>query len=92
MKRMREAFLEMSKVDKTAFIVGQITSITVIICAILQITGIWDSAIIVCEICMGISLISQAVMQWKKNRGIAAFSIGVAVFIFVVAVMVLVLK
>ena len=92
MRRIKEAFLEMNKVDKIAFIVGQISSITVIICAILQILGIWDSAIIICEICMGISLISQAVIQWKKNRGIAVFSLGVAAFIFAVAVIVLVLR
>lgn len=92
MKKLKEAFLEMNTVDKIAFIVGQAASLTVIISAILQIAGVWDAALTLCQICMGISLTAQAVMQWKKNRGIAILSLGVAVFVFSVAGVILFLK
>ena len=81
-----------SKYEKVAFIVGTVSSIIVIILAMLQILGVWNSAIIVCEIFMGISMISQAILQWKTNKGIAIFSLCVAVFIFSVAIFVLFIK
>ena len=88
MNKFVERFMEKSKYEKGSFIVGIVSSIIVIVFAVLQILGLWNSAIIVCEIFMGISMISQAILQWKKNKGIAIFSLCVAVFIFIVAVFV----
>lgn len=85
MKIITEDFFDASKYEKCAFILQLISSIIVIICAFLQILGIWSRAINVCEIFMGISMISQAILQWKKNRGVAIFSLCVAIFIFAVA-------
>lgn len=92
MKKIMEGFLNKSKYEKCAFLVGTISSIIVIVCAFLQILGIWNGAIVVCEIFMGISMISQAILHWKKNRGIAVFSLCVAVFIFIVAFIVLFIR
>ncbi len=89
MKKIIERFSEKTRHEKCAFLVGTFSSIIVIVCAVLQITGAWDGAIVVCEIFMGISMISQAILQWKKNRGIAVFSLCVAAFIFAVAFFVL---
>lgn len=92
MKRIVEGFLNKSKYEKCAFFVGIFSSLIVIICAFLQILGIWNGAIVICEIFMGISMVSQAILQWKKNRGIAIFSLCVAVFIFVVAFIILFIR
>ena len=89
MNKFVEKFMVKSKYEKVAFIVGTVSSIIVIILAMLQILGVWNSAIIVCEIFMGISMISQAILQWKTNKRIAIFSLCVAVFIFSVAIFLL---
>lgn len=92
MNKFVERFMGKSKFEKIACAVGIVSSIIVIVCAILQIFGVWKSAIVVCEIFMGISMISQAIMQWKSNKGIAIFSFCVAVFIFIVAIFVLFIR
>jgi len=92
MKKISEAFSNSSIYEKCAFIVQIISSLIVIIFAFLQIFQVWDAAIVVCEIFMGIAMIAQAILQWKKNRGVAIFSLGVAAFIFVVAVIVLFIR
>lgn len=89
MNKFVERFMEKNKYEKFACIVGIVSSIIVIVCAILQILAVWKSAVVVCEIFMGISMISQAILQWKSNKGIAIFSLCVAVFIFIVAIFVL---
>ena len=89
MKRIKEAFGNMNRLEKVAFIVGLISSVLVIFCAILQLIGVWDDTIVICEICMGIAMITQAILQWKKNRSVAIFSLGVAIFIFAVAIFIL---
>lgn len=50
-----------------------------IIFAVVQIFSVWNYAVIVCEIFMGINMISQATLQWKTNKEIAIFSLCVAV-------------
>ena len=92
MNKIVEGFMNKSKYEKFAFLVGIFSSIIVIICAFLQILGIWNGAIAICEIFMGISMISQAILQWKRNRGIAIFSLCVAIFIFVVAFIILFIR
>lgn len=89
MNRFIERFMEKSNYEKAAFVVNVVSSIIVIVFAVLQILSVWNGAIVVCEIFMGISMISQAILHWKKNKGIAIFSLGVAVFIFIVAIFVL---
>ena len=92
MNKFVERFKEKNKYEKIACVVGLVSSIIVIVVAVLQILGVWNGAIVVCEIFMGISMISQAILQWKRNKGIALFSLGVAAFIFIVAIFVLFVK
>lgn len=87
-----ERFKEKSKYEKITCVVCIISSIIVIVFAVLQILDVWNGAIAVCEIFMGVSMIAQAILQWKRNKGIALFSLGVAAFIFIVAIFVLFVK
>lgn len=92
MSKFVEKFMEKNKFERATFIVGIVSSLIVIIFAVLQIFSIWNYAVIVCEIFMGISMIAQAILQWKTNKRIAIFSLCVAAFIFIVAIFVLFIK
>lgn len=71
---------------KTLTILGLIISITIIALAFMQIFNVWDKAINVFEPLLGILMIIQAIENWKTNRSTAYFSLFVAIFIFVVAI------
>jgi len=88
MNKLKEGFSKMKGYEKAAFVVGMISSVFVIVLAIMQIFQVWDGAINLCEVFMGIMMITQAILQWNRNRGVAIFSLCVAVFIFVVAIVV----
>ena len=92
MNKFVEKFMEKSKFERVAFIASIVSLLIVITFAVLQIFSVWNYAVIVCEIFMGISMISQAILQWKTNKGIAIYSLCVAVFIFSVAIFVLFIK
>ena len=68
-----------------------ILSVAVIVLAALQLLGIWEDAINVYEPLIGVVLLLQAKLFWKKNRKIAIFQLSAAVFIFVCAIVILVL-
>lgn len=74
---------------KTLTILGLIISITIIALAFMQIFNVWDKAINVFEPLLGILMIIQAIENWKTNRSTAYFSLFVAIFIFVVAIIIL---
>ena len=92
MSKFVEKFMEKNKFERATFIVGIVSSLIVIIFAVLQIFSVWNYAVIVCEIFMGISMIAQAILQWKTNKRIVIFSLCVAAFIFIVAIFVLFIK
>ena len=89
MKKLSEAFAAKSKGEKCVAIVSIISSLLTIICAVMQIARVWDGAIVLCQLFMGITLSMQAIMLWNRNRGVAIFSLCVAVFVFAVAAVVL---
>lgn len=85
MERLKQGFAAMNRVEQISMVIGLISSVLVIVTAIMQIADIWDMAMNVCQILMGITMITQAIIQWKRNRWISVLSMGVAVFIFAVA-------
>lgn len=78
--------------DLTVTVASLLASVSVIIFGILQIFGIWDCAINVCMPLMGITLLCQAYVQWSKSRKISYFGLGVAVFVFICAIVVFFVK
>lgn len=74
---------------KTLTILGLIISITIIALVFMQIFNVWDKAINVFEPLLGILMIIQAIENWKTNRSTAYFSLFAAIFIFVVAIIIL---
>lgn len=75
--------------EKVAFFIGFICSISVVILATLQVTNVWDKAINVLEPIAGVMLVCQAIQQWRTKKTIAILSLCVAIFIFIVAAIVL---
>lgn len=79
---------EKSKVDKALTITRMIASFCVVVVSLLQLFEIWDKAINVSVPLIGVVLMLQSIQEWKKNRGVAIFGLGAALFIFVCAIVV----
>ena len=74
---------------KILTIFGLIISVTIVVLALMQIFNVWDKAINVFEPLLGVLMIIQAIENWKTNRLTAYFSLFVAIFIFIVAIIIL---
>lgn len=74
---------------KIITIFGLIISVTIIVLALMQIFNIWDKAINIFEPLLGVLMIIQAIENWKTNRSTAYFSLFVAIFMFIVAIIIL---
>lgn len=74
---------------KIMTVISFIISITVIILSFMQIFDIWDKAINIFEPLLGALMLIQTIENWKTNRLTAYFSLFVAIFIFIVAIIIL---
>lgn len=74
---------------KAVTIVSILTSLSIIVLAVLQIFDIWTQAIYIYVPLMGITMLCQAYIQWNTSRKAAYLSIGTAVSLFVCAIVVL---
>ena len=73
--------------------IGRIVgSIVIIVLASLALFDVWDRALDVSTPLMAIVLTLQAIQEWKKNKGIAIFSLCAAIFVFGCAIAVWVIK
>ena len=72
-----------STLEKVLVVLRMIISIIVMIAALIQLLGIWDTAINVAVPLLGILMIVQSIQEWKTNRGAAILSICSAIFIFI---------
>ncbi len=77
---------------KIVTIISILTSLSVVVFAVLQVFDIWNQAINICVPLMGITLLCQAYIQWNVSRKVAYFSIGSAVFVFICAIVVFFIK
>ncbi|MBO5967995.1 MAG: hypothetical protein J6S14_05800 [Clostridia bacterium] len=83
---------EVSALHKFVFVISIISSLAVVVLAVLQIFDIWNQAINISMPLMGVTMLCQAYMQWNNSRKVAYFSLGVAAFIFVCAIVVFFIK
>jgi len=84
MEKINRAWCEMQIYEKISFVLGSICSVSVIMLASLQLLGIWEKAINIFEPLLGVLMVTQAVLQWRRNKKVAVFSLCVAIFIFIV--------
>ena len=85
MQKINIDWCKMQMYEKIAFVLGSLCSVSVIILAALQLFGTWEKAINIFEPLLGVLMVTQAVLQWRRNKAVAVFSLCVAIFIFVVA-------
>ena len=83
---------EITTLHKVVWAISIISSLSVVVLAILQIFDIWNQAGNVYMPLMGVTMLCQAYMQWNNSRKVSYFSIGTAVFIFICAIVVFFVK
>jgi len=81
---MKARWNSMTTQDRIINVLIIILSVAVIALASLQLLGIWEDAINVYEPLIGIVLLLQAILFWKKNRKIAVLQLCAAGFAFAV--------
>lgn len=72
--------------EKVLTISGVIISIAVIVLAIMQMIGLWKNAFLVSEPLLGVLMVINALNIYKYNKRVAFFNLGIAVFIFIIAI------
>ena len=71
MQKIKRAWCEMQIYEKISFILGSICSVSVIVLASLQLLEIWEKAINIFEPLLGVLMVTQGVLQWRKNKKVA---------------------
>ena len=85
MGKINRAWCGMKMYEKISFIVGSICSVSVIMLAFLQLLSIWENAINIFVPLLGVLMLTQGVLQWRKNKKLAVFSLCAAIFIFIIS-------
>ena len=78
---MKENWKKIPLPHKIVSTISILTSLAVIVLAVLQIFGILQTAIYIPL--MGVTMLCQAYLLWNTSRKVAYYSIGTAVFIFI---------
>ena len=89
---MKSKWTDAPLLHKIVTIISILVSLSVVVLAVLQVFDIWNQAINICVPLMGITMLCQAYIQWNTSRKVAYFSIGTAVFVFICAIVVFIIK
>ncbi|WP_160673653.1 hypothetical protein [Clostridium sp. C8-1-8] len=92
MNKITNAWSQKQTSGKVLSVLGIICSISIIILVCMQILGIWKTAINVFEPLLGLLILIQAIQNWKENKVIAIFKLCFVIFIFLVAIFILVIR
>jgi len=84
MGNINRAWCGMQMYEKISFIVGSICSVSVIMLASLQLLSIWENAINIFVPLLGVLMLTQGLLQWRRNKKSAVFSLCVSIFIFII--------
>lgn len=88
MEKMRSVWNGKQANEKVLYVLSGICSIIIIILASMQILGIWKNAADIFEPVLGVLMLIQAIQNWRKNKKVAIFSLCVAIFIFICAIII----
>lgn len=88
-KNLIKRWKEKSLFFKILEVIGIVISILVIVLALMQLLNVWDNAINVFEPLLGVLMIIQAIENWKINRKMSYYLLFVAIFIFIVAIIII---
>lgn len=88
MERLSRVWFKMNIYEKIALVLKSICSVSVILLVTLQLLGIWGKAINVFEPLLGVLMITQGVMQWRRDRKGAIFYFSLAILVFVITIII----
>ncbi|MEE1327156.1 MAG: hypothetical protein UHS47_01270 [Oscillospiraceae bacterium] len=74
---------EMSVFQKIIYVVGFLCSIAAIILGVLAMTDRLENGLSYASLLLASNCLCNCVQNWKKQKGLAIFSLAVAAFIFV---------
>lgn len=69
---MKSKWNEKSTADKTLFVLRIIVSVTVLLCAALQLIGVWDDALNVAVPLLSIVILIQSIQEYKEQKKASA--------------------
>lgn len=81
---------ERSSLSKGLTMLGVVISTSVVILGLLGLTGVWRNSINVFEPLIGVLMLIQWFQYRKYNQFIAYLSLMVAIFIFIVSIVILI--
>ena len=82
---MKSKWKKMSTINKVVLVARIVLSVVIIVLALLQILGVLENAINYTMPLLGVYFLILSIQEWKMQRVHALFSMGVAIFIFIVA-------
>ncbi len=77
---------------KIVNLISIVSSIAVLVLAIMQIFDIWSQSANLYVPMLGVVMLCKAYTEWHKDRKIAYISLGVAIFVFACATAIFILK
>ena len=92
MEKVRYIWSQNQTDKKSLNIILSICSISIIILVVMQILGVWKTAINAFEPLLGVIMLIQAIQNWKKNRVVAIISLCAAILTFLVGIIIFAIK
>lgn len=81
MSRIKNKWIEKQTNEKVLSILGLICALSIIVLAILQLSGIFDTLNII-YLLISILMLIQTIKYWKKHKPVAILSLIAAIFNF----------
>ena len=88
---MKSNWKEATNINKIIAVISILMSIALVVLAMLQLFNVWEQAINVFMPLVGVVNLCEAYLNWKQNKAHAIFSIGIAAFIFICSLIILVI-
>ncbi len=88
MWQKNKVWREMRIYEKVSFVLGVFCSFMVIILNSLRLIGVMENALKISNLFSGVLLITLGVLNCRKNRTLAVFCWMVAIFTFIVLIMI----
>lgn len=92
MGKVRDIWRQNQTDKRILNIISSICSISIIILVVMQILGVWKTAINAFEPLLGVLMLTQAIQNWKKNKVVAILSLCAAILTFLVVIIIFAIK
>lgn len=90
--KFRESWAQRTWYEKAAFVVGMPCAVAVIVLAMLQLVNVWENSVYLYTPLSALLMAVQGTENLRKSRKLAIFSYGVAVFLLLVFLLILLIK